>query len=461
MRELMGAVVFGIVASIEVVAAQTPEVTVTPSPTLRRCVGDCDANGIVAVHELIAGVNIALGIGSVDVCADFDTGLDRRVSVDELIAGVGAALDGCDPSAGRFPVGACFWPDHAYGQTGSALGDLSGFGLNTVVAYYEYVKPDVPPFGGQPDCHGLVGEAERYGIDFFIGSPRGEELQGADDAEITARLRATVDCVGPSPRYRGWMFDEPELTGYDPPLLDRVIRILRVIDAQHRVWVNFNPYLTDEQFVALGKDADMLGFDIYPILEGDGSGLPNLPLTDVGELARRAVSQAPQGGDVWMIVQGFGYSDLPDEGGKGRRPTPSELRFMVYDALLSGARGIAFFGSHQLRNTIPLEEPLWDNGVRTLAGELRAVGPVLLAGVPTDEVTATPGVIVTRAVGNDDAELLLAANTTDSNVDAVIRFGRAVFAAQEIFDGYVLRVEDDAIRDGFAPHGVHVYRIER
>jgi len=428
------------VLSAVLVTART--LAVGPEPIPMPCVGDCGGDGSVTVTELIRGVNIALGTVPLGDCPVFDFSLDGRVTIDELVKAVNAALNGCPPAAARFPLGAYFWPDRAFGETGSALRDLADVGLNTVVAYYQYIKPDVPPFSGQPDCHGLVREAETYSIDFFIGSPRGVELQSLDDATLAARLQATIDCVGPSPRYRGWMFDEPELTGYDPALLGRVIDTLRVLDPGHRVWVNINPYATDEQLRSFGTGADVLGFDIYPVPEGH-SGLPNQSPSVVGEYTEWARRAAPAGADVWMILQAFGYSDL-DEGTEGRRPTPDELRFMVYDALLYGARGVIFFGSHQLRNTIPLDEPVWDVGVRSAVRELGRIGPVLLHGEPLG-----------------DAALVIAANTSPSPETGVVCFGDGIRDAYELFEDHHPTADQDCLRDDFRPYGVHVYGITR
>ncbi len=59
------------------------------------CVGDCDGDGMVAVNELIRGVNIALGNTGIDQCPVFDTDGDGMVGINELVAGVNAALNGC------------------------------------------------------------------------------------------------------------------------------------------------------------------------------------------------------------------------------------------------------------------------------------------------------------------------------------------------------------------------------
>ena len=59
------------------------------------CVGDCNHDHAVTVDELITGVDIALGNGSLSTCTSFDTNGDGEVSVDEIIAAVRIALAAC------------------------------------------------------------------------------------------------------------------------------------------------------------------------------------------------------------------------------------------------------------------------------------------------------------------------------------------------------------------------------
>ena len=59
------------------------------------CIGDCDGDGEVTVNELVAGVNIALGIAQIDACPSFDRDMDGNVTVDEILSGVNALLFGC------------------------------------------------------------------------------------------------------------------------------------------------------------------------------------------------------------------------------------------------------------------------------------------------------------------------------------------------------------------------------
>lgn len=59
------------------------------------CIGDCDGDGRVLVHEMIRGVRIALGRDPAVACSAFDRNGDGEVTIDELVAAVQNSLYGC------------------------------------------------------------------------------------------------------------------------------------------------------------------------------------------------------------------------------------------------------------------------------------------------------------------------------------------------------------------------------
>ena len=59
------------------------------------CPADCDVSGAVSIDELLRAVRINLGGAFFLDCPAADRNRDLRVTVDELVAGVGAALGGC------------------------------------------------------------------------------------------------------------------------------------------------------------------------------------------------------------------------------------------------------------------------------------------------------------------------------------------------------------------------------
>jgi len=75
-----------------------------PEPPLPACpagcAGDCNANGMVTVDELVRGVNIGLGVQPVSTCPAMDFNGNAAVTVDELVKAVSNALGGCPQAAG-------------------------------------------------------------------------------------------------------------------------------------------------------------------------------------------------------------------------------------------------------------------------------------------------------------------------------------------------------------------------
>lgn len=78
----------------------TPTITPggpTPTAVAQACAGDCNGNGIVAINELVLGVNVALNRQPVSACPAFDANRNGSVAVNELVAAVRNASSGCSP----------------------------------------------------------------------------------------------------------------------------------------------------------------------------------------------------------------------------------------------------------------------------------------------------------------------------------------------------------------------------
>lgn len=143
------------------------------------------------------------------------------------------------------------------------------------------------------------------------------------------------------------------------------------------------------------------------------------------------------------------------------RPTWEETRFMAYDAILHGARGLSWWGNHH----VPHNAGVWAD-VKRVTSELRALSPALLAPASFREVavrsSSAPSGTATAAVfGAGETLVLVAANphpfaaTYQLEVD-----GLPLSSAERLFEppaGVELR--DNRLTDHFAPYGVHVYRL--
>lgn len=97
------------------VFATTADLPITeppPEPScdapMLPCLGDCNRNAEVTIDEIIAGVSAALELAPVSTCAAMDRDENGTVTVEELVAAVRSALEGCPLERGAiYEVRAC------------------------------------------------------------------------------------------------------------------------------------------------------------------------------------------------------------------------------------------------------------------------------------------------------------------------------------------------------------------
>ncbi len=80
----------GLAGAVALGGSASPSAAAAPS-----CPGDCDRNRVVMIDELLTGVLIALGAQLLSACPEFDPDGDEAVTIDNLLAGVAAAQNGC------------------------------------------------------------------------------------------------------------------------------------------------------------------------------------------------------------------------------------------------------------------------------------------------------------------------------------------------------------------------------
>lgn len=116
------------------------------------CTGDCGARGIVAVHDLVRAVGIALGEAPLDACAAIDADGDGVASVAELVGAVGHALEGCPTAvdqAWEGPVGTCDKPSIIYQvRAHQPFGQEFTPTRPLLAAVEVYVRAASPPYSG-------------------------------------------------------------------------------------------------------------------------------------------------------------------------------------------------------------------------------------------------------------------------------------------------------------------------
>jgi hypothetical protein len=277
--------------------------------------------------------------------------------------------------------------------------------------------------------------------------------------------------------------------------LVRAYRKLRQTDPDHPVVITQAPVSTPAQLAPYRPAFDITGADIYPVSYPPGKhvGGRNRDIGVVGDITRKMV-RAAGGKPVWMTLQIAWSGVIPTEQHPAnipRFPTLNQERFMAYQAIVDGARGLAFFGGHITQVARPADAQagwnwtFWDRVLRPLFAELTSpsVAPALVAPDARKAVKASSkGVeVVTREAGGFLYVIAVRRGSGTSRVGFSglprRRDGQPIKGGEVLFE-YVqeplpppvdpnnqtfrtVSVADGGFRDWFAQHDVHVYRFQR
>jgi hypothetical protein len=328
--------------------------------------------------------------------------------------------------------------------------------------------------------HGLLGWLWLGGLPNLPQgpSPRAQQLaQVVDGLQGHPALGA----------YKG--IDEPRniFRGKDWIRADGLVRAyerLRQLDPAHPVVIIQAPNATVAQLRPYRPAFDVTGADVYPVSYPPGTHVPgsSRDLSVVGDLTRTMV-QAAGAKPVWMTLQ-IAWSGVLPPKHVPRFPDLHQERFMAYQAIACGARGLTFFGGHLTQVATPADAAagwnwtFWETVLRPLVRELSsdAVRPALVAPNAGFKVAASvAGVdLVTRQDGKDVYVIAArrggtVSRVTFSGLPKTIAGGRVLHEyVQEpppppIEPGHqvfrAVEVSGGSFTDWFAPHDVHVYRF--
>jgi hypothetical protein len=164
-------------------------------------------------------------------------------------------------------------------------------------------------------------------------------------------------------------------------------------DSSH-LWVTVQaPRGTPRGLARYSAVTDVHGVNRYPVSLGN----PNPALHDIGLWTER-LGRATPNKAVWTTLQ-ICWSWSGDRNGSFLLPTRREERYMMYDAILNGARNLAFYGGHSpacWSGADALSGWNWTYWHETLAALIREVN----AGSPIAPALVNPG--STRVLTTDD-----------------------------------------------------------
>jgi hypothetical protein len=297
---------------------------------------------------------------------------------------------------------------------------------------------------------------------------------GPKEAKREALLREVVNRFKNHPGLLAWKGeDEPEWGKRPIAPLVRAREIIRELDPNHPLVIIHAPRGTVETLRPYNVTADIIGADIYPIgyPPGAHSLRTNKSLSLVGDYTRTMMDVAEGQMPVWMVLQ-IAWSGVIKPGKTLRFPTFPEERFMAYEAIIGGARGLNFFGGNLAASLNPEDAKLgwnwafWRRVLRPLMEEIGRKSPLHPALVAPNsklpvQVTGPDIEFCVREVGN---EVVILACRREGPTRQVEFRGLPVSAAEgEVMFEPPRRVmaKDGTFTDWFAPFEVHVYRFKR
>ncbi|HEY3129610.1 MAG TPA: hypothetical protein VGL91_09130 [Acidobacteriota bacterium] len=344
-------------------------------------------------------------------------------------------------------------------------------------------------FGGAWNTNAIDQEqqwedtAAQYGMHCWVHLRELDSI-GTNDGETEAMLRKVVNRFKNHPGLGAWKaVDEPQWGKHPIEPMVRAYRILKELDKDHPIAVTHAPRGTVEELRAYNSTADIVAADIYPVSypPGTHSLRSNKEISMVGDYTRTMMEVAGDKMPVWMILQ-ISWSGVLNPGKTLRFATFPQERFMTYQAIINGARGLFFFGGHNPGAWTPADARLgwawsfWNRVLRPVVeeiGEKSQLYPALVAPPSALPVTlalqesfggkAEPGdvEVCVREV-NDDIFILACkregatVRVEFSGLPAPLKQGEVLFESPR-----KVEVRSGKFSDWFAPFDVHVYRFSR
>jgi hypothetical protein len=295
----------------------------------------------------------------------------------------------------------------------------------------------------------------------------------AGDTTTETKLRSLVNRFKTHPAVGLWKNkDEAFWSGVSAADLQRGYDVIRQEDPYHPVVQTHAPRGTVAELQPYNAAADILALDIYPIGYPPGmhSTNANKEISMVGDFADFLNAVGGGQKSFWMIEQ-IAWSGVTQPGKTLRFPTFPESRFMAYQAIIHGARGLMFYGGNIAAALNSRDAPhgwnwtFWEEVLRRVVQQLgpnSPLAPALVAPDSTLPIRVLDATNIEFRVREAPPYLYLLAcsrggpttNVTFSGLPLAAGYGELLFEAPRS-----VTAVGGVFTDWFAPFEVHAYRF--
>jgi hypothetical protein len=307
------------------------------------------------------------------------------------------------------------------------------------------------------------------------------DLQAIKPTEATkiAELRRVVTKYRKHPSLLFWKGqDEPEWGKIPAEDLRIYYETIHSLDPNHPLWMTQAPRGNLEALRPYSRFYDIGAIDIYPVSYPPGIHSEkghNTELSAVGDYAqliRSATGISEMAKKGMMMVLQICWSGVTKPGKTLRFPTFFEERYMTYEAIINGARGLVFFGGNvracwnDQDTAYGWNWTFYNRALRPVLDELRPEGPLYPALVaPDSKLPISSSVKDVEYVVRESGDFLYILAARRESDTSEIKFSGL---PSGIADGTLLYEEPRAVKvtegsftDWFGPHEVHLYRFRR
>jgi hypothetical protein len=371
----------------------------------------------------------------------------------------------------------------AKGPERGALTPTGGDALNEVVAAgvnFFKVGPAARPWWPEDKADAVAWnqEAAARGVYTWMNLATLADATPQTPVEDT-RLREVIGLLKGSPALAMWKgADEPQLAGFAPEELQYAYCVATsrgnptwcagrpVADSDH-LWVTIQaPRGTTTQLAPYSPVTDIHGVNHYPVTWVDRA---DPDLHEVGTWTNTIASVTPNRA-VWTTLQ-VCASGSSGPNGQYVLPTRQQERYMIYDAILNGARSLAFYGGNIYRCWNETDAQLgwnwtfWNDVLEGLIQEINAGSPIAPALVnPESGKVLTSSDATTQVISREGAEdelwVIAARRGAGSQQVTISGLPSTVTNGTVYTEGRSVDVTNGALTDTFQRWGVHVYRFD-
>ena len=342
------------------------------------------------------------------------------------------------------PIGIFCVPRGSFAEVASA-------GFNTVLNYrgFHQQGKNVEQYLDLCAQHGLMGVVD---LQTFTKRSKTGRLEPEGLADLVRRSRNHPALLA------YYIADEPEYSDLPADDYVRGYQIVKKTDPAHPVIMLNNNF--DAQ-ASYAEAADLLMPDPYPnFYQVDG---PMRSLSTQGEYARECLRIKPA--RLWFTPQfhnGACYGKKARELGdvRGRAPTLRELRFMIYSALVHGARGVIGW-PYQAAGWGVRDAPEYCRGLKAVVAEVQALAPALTSSaVLSVKRRDAPDSVKAIACRHGGCLTLLAVNDSPSAASCAFAIPLSMRRLHVVSEARTISLRKGSFTDSFLPWDVHIYTTD-